>query len=242
MCRWPVGYWDGVDQDDSGVASAMVNTMQQVGGALGLAIFTSISTSAVGRYVSSHAGQRRDRLQTLAALSSYHTVFWVAAGVFVAGAVLTAAIFRPRPCPSVCDLGPGRGRLRGRRRGAPRLCCAQGGWLQHVADIVGGPTGSSRHSRGQCPCLPKGRLRDGRSCSGDSCDLSAVPRCLSAVTAPGWARVVERSLKGLCGVGLAVTRRRCSDRPRGLRAGSARSAPNRAGRGSASLRRGCRSP
>jgi hypothetical protein len=84
-----VGYWDGVDQDDSGVASAMVNTMQQVGGALGLAIFTSISTSAVGRYVSSHAGQRRDRLQTLAALSSYHTVFWVAAGVFVAGAVLT---------------------------------------------------------------------------------------------------------------------------------------------------------
>jgi len=56
MCRWPVGYWDGVDQDDSGVASAMVNTMQQVGGALGLAIFTSISTSAVGRYVSSTRG------------------------------------------------------------------------------------------------------------------------------------------------------------------------------------------
>lgn len=87
----------------------MVNTMQQVGGALGLAIFTSISTSAVGRCVSSYAGQRRDWLQTLAALSSYHTVFWVAAGVFVAGAVLTAAFFRPRPCPSVCDLGPGRG-------------------------------------------------------------------------------------------------------------------------------------
>lgn len=87
----------GVDSDDAGVASAMVNTMQQVGGAVGLATFTYISASAVDRYLADHADQPAQQLQTLAALSSYHTVFWVAAAVFLTGSVLLAAVFRPGP-------------------------------------------------------------------------------------------------------------------------------------------------
>lgn len=87
----------GVDSENSGVASAMVNTMQQVGGAIGLATFTYISASAVDRYLADHADQPAQQLQTLAALSSYHTVFWVAAATFLAGAALTAALFRPGP-------------------------------------------------------------------------------------------------------------------------------------------------
>jgi EmrB/QacA subfamily drug resistance transporter len=87
----------GVDSDSSGVASAMVNTMQQVGGSIGLALFTYISAAAVDRYIADSVGQPDQQLQTLAALSSYHTVFWAAAAIFLAGAALTAALFRPGP-------------------------------------------------------------------------------------------------------------------------------------------------
>ncbi|MGX6605217.1 MFS transporter [Micromonosporaceae bacterium Da 78-11] len=87
----------GVDSDNAGVASAMVNTMQQIGGALGLAAFTYISAAAVDRYLTDSADQATQQKQTLAALSSYHTVFWVAAAIFLAGAALTAAVFRPGP-------------------------------------------------------------------------------------------------------------------------------------------------
>lgn len=86
-----------VDSDDAGVASAMVNTMQQIGGAIGLATFTYISATAVNRYLADNASQPTQQRQTLAALTSYHTVFWVAAAIFLAGAALTAALFRPGP-------------------------------------------------------------------------------------------------------------------------------------------------
>ena len=60
-------------------------------------LFAYLSASAVDRYVADNAEQPAQQLETLAALSSYHTVFWVAAAVFVVGAVLTAALFRPGP-------------------------------------------------------------------------------------------------------------------------------------------------
>ena len=45
----------GVDPRDSGVASAMVNTMQQVGGSIGTALLSSIFASAVSSYVDGRA-------------------------------------------------------------------------------------------------------------------------------------------------------------------------------------------
>lgn len=87
----------GVDSDNSGVASAMVNTMQQIGGSIGLALFTLISATAVDRYLADTTDRSGPETTTWAALSSYHTVFWVAAGIFLVGAALTAAVFRPGP-------------------------------------------------------------------------------------------------------------------------------------------------
>ena len=64
----------GVDRDDSGVASALVNASQQVVGSLGIALFSTIAasaTAAVGGAV-------------LAALSAgYSLVFLWAAGVAI---------------------------------------------------------------------------------------------------------------------------------------------------------------
>src|SRR6202042_904022 len=41
----------GVPREDSGVASALVNTMQQVGGSIGISILSTIAASATTSYV-----------------------------------------------------------------------------------------------------------------------------------------------------------------------------------------------
>ena len=62
----------GVDKDDSGVASALVNASQQIGGSLGIALFSTIAAAATAGGV------------TLAALSAgYALVFLWAAGVAI---------------------------------------------------------------------------------------------------------------------------------------------------------------
>jgi EmrB/QacA subfamily drug resistance transporter len=80
----------GVDARDSGVASAMVNTMQQVGGSIGTALLSSIFASAA----SSYAEGRPQTPAVLgeAAVHGYTVAFWVAAGVFAFGAVVVAVI------------------------------------------------------------------------------------------------------------------------------------------------------
>jgi EmrB/QacA subfamily drug resistance transporter len=66
----------GVPRHDSGVASAMVNTSQQVGGAIGVALLSTVAATAT------------------TPVDGYVTAFWWAAGLFAAGGVLTAALLR----------------------------------------------------------------------------------------------------------------------------------------------------
>ncbi|HET6151792.1 MAG TPA: MFS transporter [Marmoricola sp.] len=47
----------GVEEHDAGVASALVNTTQQVGGSLGTALLNTIAATATATYVSAHTGQ-----------------------------------------------------------------------------------------------------------------------------------------------------------------------------------------
>jgi EmrB/QacA subfamily drug resistance transporter len=82
----------GVAPQDSGVASAMVNTMQQVGGSIGVALLSSIFASAVTSYAESHAPS--PALAAEAAVHGYDVAFWVAAGVFTFGAVLVGTLMR----------------------------------------------------------------------------------------------------------------------------------------------------
>jgi EmrB/QacA subfamily drug resistance transporter len=87
----------GVDASDSGVASATVNTMQQVGGSVGTALLNTIAATAASTYATAHAASARslDLLQANAAIHSYTTAFWWAAGIFAIGAVITALVLRP---------------------------------------------------------------------------------------------------------------------------------------------------
>jgi EmrB/QacA subfamily drug resistance transporter len=86
----------GVQPHDSGVASAAVNTVQQIGGSIGTALLNTIAATAVSAYASAHAaGQAPKTLMAHAALHSYTTTFWWAAGFFGLGAVVAAITLRP---------------------------------------------------------------------------------------------------------------------------------------------------
>lgn len=86
----------GVQARDSGVASAAVNTVQQIGGSIGTALLNTIAATAAGGYAVSHAmSQRPAVLAANAQIHSYTTTFWWAAGIFLVGAVLAAIVLRP---------------------------------------------------------------------------------------------------------------------------------------------------
>jgi EmrB/QacA subfamily drug resistance transporter len=87
----------GVPDEDAGVASAMVNTSQQIGGAVGTAVLSTIFTSALARYMTSHPPG--PRVQPAAAIHGYTVAFAVACGLFLVGAVITAALLRSGPLP-----------------------------------------------------------------------------------------------------------------------------------------------
>jgi hypothetical protein len=80
----------GVAASDAGVASAMVNTTQQVGGAVGTALLNTLFAAAITNYVATHSGGAG--AQASAAISGYGTAFGWATGIFIAGAIVTALI------------------------------------------------------------------------------------------------------------------------------------------------------
>jgi MFS family permease len=83
----------GATPSDSGVTSGLVNTTQQVGGALGLAILATLATSRSNRL---RAGG--DELSS-ALTSGYQLGFAVAAGAVVAAVIIAAAVLRPQAAP-----------------------------------------------------------------------------------------------------------------------------------------------
>ncbi|MFI1988104.1 DHA2 family efflux MFS transporter permease subunit [Actinoplanes sp. NPDC020271] len=94
----------GVEHRDAGVASAMINTVQQIGGSIGTALLSSFAANAATDYI---AGKQPTPLvQAQAALESYHTVFWWSAGFFVLAAVVAAVLFRTGPLDVDPDAPP----------------------------------------------------------------------------------------------------------------------------------------
>jgi EmrB/QacA subfamily drug resistance transporter len=81
-------------QEDSGLASGLVNTTQQVGGALGLAIIATLSASRTDNLRASGDSVAN------ALTGGYHLAFITGAGLVVAAIALTIGLLRPARAPA----------------------------------------------------------------------------------------------------------------------------------------------
>ena len=83
-----------VDQSDAGLASGIFNTSQQVGGALGLAVLSTLANDRTTSVLADIAG-RPGQAETQAALvDGFQLAFFAAAALLAIGAVLLAVLLR----------------------------------------------------------------------------------------------------------------------------------------------------
>jgi EmrB/QacA subfamily drug resistance transporter len=82
----------GVDPKDAGVASALVNTTQQVGGSLGTALLNTLAATAATSYLASHT--RSAVAAQTAAVHGYTTAFTVSAVLLAAAALVAGLLVR----------------------------------------------------------------------------------------------------------------------------------------------------
>jgi EmrB/QacA subfamily drug resistance transporter len=90
----------GVPPRDTGVASATVNTGNQLGGSIGTSLLNTIFAGAITAYIAASAhGRPSPHLFALAAVHGYTVTFWWTAAIFAAGAVICGTLMRSGPLP-----------------------------------------------------------------------------------------------------------------------------------------------
>ena len=85
----------GIAPRDAGVASAMLNTTQQLGGALGVALLNTLYASAVTAYLSAHSQSQVPHFEGL--LSGYRMAFAVGGGLLLLALTAVMLMIRARP-------------------------------------------------------------------------------------------------------------------------------------------------
>ena len=84
----------GVQPADAGVASGLLNTSRQIGGAIGLAAVTTIASTAAGHYADSHAVLASSGP---ALTHGFQAAFYALIGVALVGAAIAAVFVEPKP-------------------------------------------------------------------------------------------------------------------------------------------------
>jgi EmrB/QacA subfamily drug resistance transporter len=90
----------GVEERESGLASGLINTSQQIGGALGLAVLSAVATSRTSDVMSA-GGSSLDNGLT----EGFQAAFLGGAGIAAVGFVLTLVLIRGRDSRAHMELG-----------------------------------------------------------------------------------------------------------------------------------------
>jgi MFS family permease len=86
----------GIEDREQGLASGLINTSQQVGGALGLAILAAVANSVVG------SNETPDSL-----VEGFQAAFAVGAGFAIVGLIATLVLVRTADSRAHVELGKG---------------------------------------------------------------------------------------------------------------------------------------
>jgi EmrB/QacA subfamily drug resistance transporter len=91
----------GATPSDAGLASGLVNTTAQVGGALGLAVLATLSTSHTNKLLA------QGHSQAAALTGGYQLAFWIATGLVLVGIGVAVTVLRPQPASAAQHEGAG---------------------------------------------------------------------------------------------------------------------------------------
>ncbi|WP_084075135.1 MFS transporter [Demequina sp. NBRC 110052] len=86
----------GVRGTDAGVVSATLNTTQQVGGSIGIALLNTVAASATSSWIASH-GALTDAAGAEAAVYGFTTAMWISVGAVLLGLVVAATLINVGP-------------------------------------------------------------------------------------------------------------------------------------------------
>jgi EmrB/QacA subfamily drug resistance transporter len=118
-----LGVTSGVQPAELGIASAVLNTAQQVGGTLGLAILVTIAADATKNAVhaapAAHTPQQIRELALAASLHGYTTAFVVGACIALAAFAVALVAARPPAPPTSSSIGTDKTATEARTAGDP---------------------------------------------------------------------------------------------------------------------------
>jgi len=88
----------GVERTDAGVASGLINTSRQVGGAIGLAAVSAIAATSTSHYAQAHSALTAS--SSVALDHGFQTGLYVLTGLLVIGALIAAGLVKSAPASS----------------------------------------------------------------------------------------------------------------------------------------------
>jgi EmrB/QacA subfamily drug resistance transporter len=88
----------GVERSDAGVASGLINTSRQIGGAIGLAAASTIAATSTSHYVNAHSAVTTS--SAVALDHGFQTALYALTGLLLLGALIAATLVKSAPTPS----------------------------------------------------------------------------------------------------------------------------------------------
>ncbi len=94
----------GVERSDAGVASGLINTSRQIGGAIGLAAASAIAAASTSSYVHAHSAVTAS--SGVALDHGFQTALYALTGLLLVGALIAISLVKSAPAAPAAHAGP----------------------------------------------------------------------------------------------------------------------------------------